>query len=386
MPQLRFWGEWLSERDHFKMKKLKRAICLILALTIFALPLAGCNTEQDVFEITVDGGTGEKTYSVPYELYQTIFVYLKGIVTNIVEDSEGNKTLATTEEKNKAIKEVAENTIIEFYGLVALAADYGISITEEDRQAFQAEYREKLQAYVNDIDDAEFDFNGTKEEYAEVIYRNAMRIAGTTPEYYEFSHYRALLTQRLKAVIGGDLSDYLNQSYCHYKQVIVLYSKGDAAAEENARLAITEAREKLLSGADIDDVIAEYGDKDYQSEIYFDAYGNIVGSSAGDAVNAIVINAIKALDENEISDIMSGDESDRLAYFAIYQRLGFDSDFICSDNIIAEDIYAYSYVGSSYYTPHYSRYQLLLESYTQNTALMPYDVKAYNRININNID
>lgn len=368
------------------MKKLKRAICLILALAIFALPLAGCNTEQDVFEITVDGGTGEKTYSVPYELYQTIFVYLKGIVTNIVEDSEGNKSLATTEEKNKAIKEVAENTIIEFYGLVALAADYGISITEEDRQAFQAEYREKLQAYVNDIDDAEFDFNGTKEEYAEVIYRNAMRIAGTTPEYYEFSHYRALLTQRLKAVIGGDLSDYLNQSYCHYKQVIVLYSKGDAAAEENARLAITEAREKLLSGADIDDVIAEYGDKDYQSEIYFDAYGNIVGSSAGDAVNAIVINAIKSLDENEISDIMSGDESDRLAYFAIYQRLGFDSDFICSDNIIAEDIYAYSYVGSSYYTPHYSHYQLLLESYTQNTALVPYDVKAYNRININNID
>ena len=369
------------------MKKLKRAICLILALATLAFPLTGCEKEhEDVFSVTVDGGSGEKTYSVPYELYQTVFVYLRGIVTDIVEDSEGNKTLATTEEKNKAIKEVAENTIIEFYGLVALAEDHGISITEQDKQDFKAEYRDKLQGYVDQIDDADFDYDGTKEEYAEQIYRNTMRLAGTTPEYYEFSHYRSLLTKRLKAVIGGDLSDYLAQSYNHYKQVIVVYSKGDAAAEEAARLAITEANEKLLAGENIDDVIAEYGSEGYQSEIYFDAYGNIVGSSTGDSVNTFVVNAIKALDENGISEIMSGDESNRLAYFAIYQRLGFDMDYICSDDGIAEEIYNYSYAGSDYYTPHYSRYAMLLESYTQNTSLVPYDVKAYNKININNID
>jgi hypothetical protein len=213
-----------------------------------------------------------------------------------------------------------------------------------------------------------------------------MRLAGTTPEYYEFSYYRELLAQRLKAEIGGDLTDYLNQSYCHYKQVIVVYSKGDAAAEANARLAITEAHEKLMNGASMDEVIAEYGDASHQSELYFDAYGRIVGSLSGDSVNAIVINAVKALEENGISDIMSGDESDRLAYFAVYQKLGFDQEYICSADAIAETIYNYSSVGSGYYSPQYSRYLLLLESYTQNTALVPYNVRAYNRININNID
>ena len=138
-------------------------------------------------------------------------------------------------------------------------------------------------------------YKGTKEKYAEELYRKTLRLAGTTPEYYEFTYYRSLLVQRLKAVLGGDLTDYLNQSYCHYKQVLVVYSKGDAVAEENARNAINEAHTKLLNGADIDSVIAEYNDPDSLSEIYFDAYGNIVGSSTGDVVNTIVINAIKAI-------------------------------------------------------------------------------------------
>ena len=369
------------------MKNLKRAICLMLAIAVFALSLTGCgNKHDDVFEVTVDGGSGVKTYSVPYELYQTIFVYLKGIVTSIVEDSEGNKTLATNEEKNKAIKEVAENTIIEYYGLVALAEDYGITITDEDKQAFEEEYQQSLQTYIRNIDEENVDYKGTKEEYAAELYRKTLRLAGTTPEYYEFTYYRSLLVQRLKAVFGGDLTDYLNQSYCHYKQVIVVYSKGDAVAEENARNAITEAHEKLLNGENIDTVIKEYSDPDSLSEIYFDAYGNIVGSSTGDSVNAIVVNAIKALDENGISDIMSGDESDRLAYFAVYQRLGFDQEFICSEDAIATTIYNFAYVDAGYYSPHYSRYSLLLDSYTQNTAIEPYNMRAYKRIHINNID
>ena len=41
------------------MKKLKRAICLILALATLAFPLTGCAKEhEDVFSITGDGGSG----------------------------------------------------------------------------------------------------------------------------------------------------------------------------------------------------------------------------------------------------------------------------------------------------------------------------------------
>ncbi len=369
------------------MKKLKSAISLLLALVILILPLTGCGEpEGDVLEITVDTENGEKTYPVSYDFYRTIFIYLKNIITNVVEDSEGNVRLATDEEKTKAIKETAEDTLVEFYSLVSFAADYGISITEEDKAAFQANYREKLQSYIDAIDEENFDFKGTREEYAQTVYENSLRLLGTTPEYYEFSYYRSLLISRLKAVIGGDLSGYLDQSYTRYKQVIVLYAKGDAVAEEEARNTILAAQEKLAGGADIDDVIAEYGEKDHQSEVYFDSHGSIVGSLAGDSLNSIVVNAICALEEGDISDIMSGDESERIAYFAIYQKLPFDMDYICSEDGIAEAIYEYPYVDSASYSPHYSRYLLLMERYTQNTAIVPYDVKAYNKISVKNID
>ncbi len=369
------------------MKKWKKAVCLALALSALAFPLTSCGEKpENVLEITVDGGTGEKEYTVSYELYQTIFVYLRGIVADIIRDSAGNQSLATDAEKNRAIKEVAENELIEFYSLVALADSYGIAITEEDRAAFAVEYREKLQEYVDAIDEEDFDFDGTKEEYAEKIYENAMRVARTTPEYYEFSHYRSLLTQRLKQVIGGDLTDYLNQSYTRYKQVIVFYDKGDAAAEEQARLAITAAHEELLAGANIDEVMKTYGDAAYQTDIYFDSYGSIVGDAAGNKLNAVIINAVRALEENETSDIMSGEEDDRLGYFAVYRRLPFSMDYVCSDDAIAEQLYHHSYVGAESYSPHYSRYLLLLESYKQNTTITPCDVKAYNKINIKNID
>ncbi len=369
------------------MKKIKQAICVLLALACLVLPLTGCSSEKgDVFEVKVSGGSGEKTYSVSYELYQTVFLYLRGRVSDVIEDSEGNRVLATNLEKTKAIKEVAEDILMEYYSLVALGEEYGIAITEEDRAAFEAETRGKLQELVNGIDDAEFDYKGTKEEYAEKLYENSMRLAGTTPEYYEFSHYQSLLESRLKAAIGGDLTDYLNQSYSHFKQVIVVYAKGDAAAEAKAQESIDAAREALLSGTEMDAVIKEYGAEDHQTEYYFDSQGYIVGSSSGDSLGAIVINAVKALDENEYSDIISGDEDDKFAYFAIYQRLGFDQEFVCSDYAEAEKMYEYPSVNAGYYTPHYSRYMLLLDSYRQNMALTPYDMKAYNKINVTNID
>ena len=229
-----------------KMKKgtspvfsaLRRAVCLLVALTMLVLPLTGCNkAPENIFHIRVDGGNGVETYTVSFELYRTVFRYLAQNVSNVIQDSEGNASLATEDEQNAAIKEVAENILMEFYSLVALGKQYGIAITDEDRAAFDAKYRQQLQQYVDEIDDESFDFDGTKEEYAQTIYENAMKLAGTTPEYYEFSHYHALLKQRLKAEIGGDLDDYLSQSYFHYKQVIVVYTKGDAAAEAEARRA-----------------------------------------------------------------------------------------------------------------------------------------------------
>lgn len=381
------------------MKKFGKSLCLVAALCMLVMLFAGCERKpglyawyggridvDNVLRITVDAGDGEKVYDVPFETYRTVFIYLKGIVSDTVVDEDGNAKIATKKEKTAAVKEVTEDTLVKYYSLVALGEKYGISITEADKQAYYDDYMKKLQSYIDEIDESQIDYKGTKEEYAAELYRKTLAIAGgMTPEYFEFSYYRGLLEKRLKLALSSDLDDYLSQSYYHYKQVIVLYTKGDSAAEEKARADIEAAYERLLAGDSVDDVISEYSNSDYASEIYFDSYGSVVGSSTGDSVNTIIMNAIMALDTEGISDVMSGDEDDRTGYFAVFKRLGFDLDFICGSDSRAQTMFGYSYVGSTYTTPHYDRYLMVTESYRQNTICVPTDNKIYKRIAINTL-
>ena len=193
------------------------------------------------------------------------------------------------------------------------------------------------------------------------------------------------MEKKLKLAFSVDLEDYLNQSYYHYKQVVIQYTKGDSAAEAEARAAITKAYEELNSGQNIDEVISEYSNTDYAGEIYIDSYGSIVGSSKGDAVGSVTANTIRSLEMNEISDIVSGDEDDYTAYFAVFQRLGFDLDYICGSDSKATAMYCYPYVGAEYTTPYYSSYLTMKESYLQNTICVPIDQKIYDRIAVNTL-
>lgn len=381
------------------MKKFCKTVCLFITIVSCLLLCSGCGERgpglyawyggridvDSVLRITVDAGDGAKVYDVPFDTYRTVFIYLKGITPDTGVDENGDQKIATKEEKNAAIKEVAEDILMEYYSLVALGEKYGISITEEDRQAFYDDYQSKIQTYIDQIDESEIDFDGTREEYAEELYRKSLEIVGMTPEYFEFIHYKSLLEQKLKLFFASDLEDYLTQSYYHYKQVVVRYTKGDSAAEDQARAAIERAYEELLSGRDIDEVIADYSNDDYTAEVYIDSYGSIVGSSTGDSVGSVTANAVKALEIGEISDTISGDESDYTGYFAVFQRLGFDLEYICSSDAIAEDIYCYPYVGAEYTTPHYSSYLTVAESYLQNTSCVPIDQKIYDRIAVNTL-
>lgn len=381
------------------MKRFCKAICLLVILSVLLLIFVGCTREpglyawyggkidvDNVLKITVDAGDGVKVYDVPFDTYRTVFIYLKGIVPDTIVDEEGNQKIATKKEKTAAIKEVTEDTLVEYYSLVALGEKYGISITEEDKQAFYDDYMKKIQTYIDQMDESEIDYDGTKEEYAEELYRKSLEIAGgMTPEYFEFTYYQSILEKKLKLALSSDLEDYLNQSYYHYKQVVIQYTKGDSAAEAEARAAITEAYEELVSGRNIDEVISEYSNTDYAGEIYMDSYGSIVGSSSGDSVGSVTANTIRSLEMNEISDIVSGDEDDYTAYFAVFQRLGFDLDYICSSDSKATAMYCYPYVGAEYTTPYYSSYLTIKESYLQNTICVPIDQKIYDRIAINTL-
>lgn len=377
------------------MKKICKILCLALVLSTLALTFAGCEKEPGIYAwyggkmdvdtvmtIHIDGGKGEKVYDVPFDTYRTVFLYLKNNVSDVIMNDEGTITaLSTDAEKTAAIKEVAEEILTEYYCLVAACEEYGISITEADKQQYLDSYQRKLQTYIESMDGTE-EYEGTAEEYAARLYKKALELIGTTPEYFEFSYYRSLLSQRLKLALASDLDVYLDQSYYHYKQVLISYTKGDFASEQQAREQILEALEKLQNGADMDSLIEEYCSDETYTDIYFDNYGSIVGSATGDTLGSFTMEAVCALNVDEYSEIMSGDTDDYIGYFAIFQRLPVDKEFVCSSDKLATLMYQYPYSGASSYSTYYTNYQLVIESYVQNTALVPTDEKVYKRIGI----
>ena len=377
------------------MKKICRILCLALALSVLALTFAGCEKKpglytwyggkmnvETVMTISVDGGEGKKDYEVPFETYRTVFLYLKNNVSDIIMDDEGKVTaLSTDAEKTAAIKEVAEDILTEYYCLVAACEKYGISITEEDKQEYVESYQRKLQTYIESMDGTEV-YEGTAEEYAAFLYKKTLQLIGMTPEYFEFAYYRSLLEMRLKLALASDFDEYINQSYYHYKQILIPYTKGDSVSEEQARARVFEAWNKLQNGTDMDALIKEYCPDESHTEVYFDSYGNVVGSSSSDTVGTYTMEAICALDINEYSDIKSGDMNDYTGYFAILQRLDIDEEFVCGSDKVGAMMYQYPYIGASSYSTYYSSYRLILDSYVQNAAVVPTDVKVYKRIGV----
>ena len=377
------------------MKKICKALCLVLALSVLALTFTGCEKKpglyawyggrmnvDTVMTIRINGGDGEKTYEVPFDTYRTVFMYLKKHVSDVIQDDDGKVTaLSTDAEKTAAIKEVAEEILTEYYCLVAACEKYGISITEEDKQTYEESYRKKLQTYIESMDGTE-EYEGTLEEYVARLYEKTMELFGTTSEYFEFSYYRSLLEQRLKLALASDLKTYINQSYYHYKQVLIPYTKGDSVSEAQAREKIFEAWDKLQNGTDMDSVIKEYSPNEEFTEVYFDIYGNVVGSSSGSTMGTFTMEAIYALDFDQYSGIMSGDKDEYTGYFAILQRLSIDEEFVCGSDKIGEIIYKYPYSGSSSYSVYYTNYLLIMDSYIHNSALVPVSEKVYKRISV----
>ena len=378
------------------MKKLYKTLCLALALSVFALLFTGCEKKpglyawyggrmdvDTVMTIRVDGGEGAKVYEVPFDTYRAVFLYLKANVTDYIMNENSEYTgLATDAEKTAAIKEVAENILTKYYCLVALCEKYDIRITEEDKQQYYENTRKKIQDYVNTIDEEKIDFKGTKEEYAEKLYEQSLSILGMTPEYYEFTYYRSLLEQRLKKIVSPDISDYINQAYYHYEQILFTYTKGDSAAEAQAHQNILHVQEKLQNGTEMSVVAKEYDSQDVYRDVYYDVYGKIVGSSYSEELGSFTKDALCALDIGEYSEIMSGDQDEYIGYFVILHKLEIDADYVCGADPVAKLMYQYPYVNATSYSPYYSKYDTIMESYIQNSSLIPVSEKVYNRISV----
>ena len=97
------------------MKKICKALCLVLALSVLALTFTGCEKKpglyawyggrmnvDTVMTIRINGGDGEKTYEVPFDTYRTVFMYLKKHVSDVIQDDDGKVTALSTDAEKTA--------------------------------------------------------------------------------------------------------------------------------------------------------------------------------------------------------------------------------------------------------------------------------------------
>ena len=226
------------------MKKTARILCFILALLILMLSVASCEKKpglytwygvkmdvDNILKLTVDNGSGEKVYNVPFDLYRNLFVYYKKIVSDVVVDENEVKKITTDEQKTAALREQTEDEIKKYYTYVAIAEKYGVGLTENDEKLYDSNYEARIENYADKLEDKASDFKGTKEEYAEYLYNRAIENLGMTPEYFRYLYFRDLLLKRIKKAMFPELKTYAEESFTRFKQIYIEYTKGDEADE-----------------------------------------------------------------------------------------------------------------------------------------------------------
>ena len=378
------------------MKRFIKIICVIFALILSLGVFTPCTRTPGLYNwlgmrvkvdyalrLVLDVGDGKKEYLVPFDEYYGVFMYYKSLLGDGILEDENKKLLFTTvDEQTKAVKEMTEDDLMEFYALYAIAEKYGVGLTQEDYDSFESGYKANLRKYL--------EANGKTEgidnidSYTDEMYQKLFKSLGTSEDHVRFSYLRNLLSSRVKKHIAPDAVAHAEKYYFHIKQVLVLFTKGDSSSEKAAWEKINAAKAELDAGTSINDVIKKYDSGVSSSEIYFDASSVILGSenTNGSSVSSFVSTTVNGLNIGDTSDILTGDYDEEFGYFCIIKRLGFDESFVYGDTSIGETIFRYYAAGSSQYTPQYSEYKATVGAYTQNLVCYAYNQKIYDKINV----
>ena len=277
------------------MKRFTKILCVLFALILSLGAFTACEKKPGLYNwmgrrinvdyalrLVLDIGDGKQEYLVPFDEYYGIFMYYKSLLGDGILEDENHKLLFTTvDEQTKAIKEKTEDDLIEYYALYAIAEKYGVGLTQEDYDSFENEYKANLIKYLeqngktDDIEDIG--------SYTDDMYQKLFERLGTTEAHVKFSYLRTLLSSRVKKHISPDAVQHAEKNYFHIKQVLVLFTKGDASSEKEAQEKINAAKAELDAGASINDVIKKYDSGISDSEIYFDSGSAILGAGNTDA-------------------------------------------------------------------------------------------------------
>ena len=383
----------------FDKKKKVALICVAVAVLIVALAVIwiarpksngiysslGFKMDADyILTLTVDDGSTEKEYIVPFSEYRAVFLYYKERVSDTIVYEDETLSFTTDSQKTKAVKEATEDALVTYYSLAAIADRFGIGLTDADRAQYKSEYDREVAKYVSTITD-DVKYKGTKEEYAKSLYEESLEKMGMSIDYFEFTYYRSLLSTRVKAYIGRNIEGTANESYFGFKQVYITYTKGDSASERSASENIEKALARYEAGEDIDALMEEYNSDGSTDTVYFDSYSKIVASKTNNSLGSTVTDMVRSLDYGEHSGIMSGEEGDALGYYMFLEREKLTEDFVCGESPTGSIIYNYPYYGSSTYSSAYSEFLMYMDAYEQNMSIVPVSEKVYKRIAINTL-
>lgn len=347
-------------------------------------PLGFKMKADNILTLTVDDGSTEREYVVPFSEYRAVFMFYRERVSDYIVYEDDSRAFSTDAQKTKAIKEATEDALVAYYSIAALADRFGIGLTDADRAQYKKEYDSQIAKYAETISD-DIKYGGTKEEYAKKLYEDALGKMKMTIDYFEFSYFKSLLTKRVKAYIGRGIEDTANESYFGYKQIYITYVRGDSASEREASEKIEEALRRYEAGESLDVLMAEYNADGSTDEIYFDSYSKIVGSKTNDTLGSTVTEMVRSLDYGEHSGIMSGEEGDTLGYYMFLEREKLTEDFVCGETPLGSAIYNYPYYGASSYSSAYSEYLMYMDAYEQNMSVVPVSDKVYKRIAVNTL-
>lgn len=359
------------------MKRIQKIISLSLAFMTVMVCFSSCKKENglytwygkkinvdNVLDVTLDMGDGERNFTVSFETYRAIFLYYAGQVPNVTElDGEVRET--TDDEKTDVAKKMSDEAVIGYYAALECAKDAGVDVDT----ILSKDY---VDIYKNTYGE-----DGAK------LYDEMLKKLGMTEEYFIFNCQKSELEKALKASVSSDIAEYTQRNYYHYKKILITYDIAEDGAREKALAEAQSIISALDSGEDFNTFVEKYASDLYESERYVDINGNIVG---GKKLVGETLETVKMLTIGEHSGIIEEIESNKKGGFVILKKEGIDLSFLCGASEEATIMYSYqSAASNAEYTPHSLAFATLLDAYKQNLAVKPVDEKIYSRIAVDTL-
>ena len=230
------------------MKKT-RILSLIIAVFMLCTLLAGCDDGAKTVMKVGGANVSKDIYTSAIVQSNMMFeqTYGMSLASMLNEDMGDGQTTGAD-----FLKEYAENLIIDFETVSAIAKENGIKLTEEDKKAIKEEKDKQIEAAGSRKAFIEkFESDGISESFYDYVTEKNVLFSKIQTELFTGEGKYAPTAEKIAETFGKDL-------IC-VKHVLVMAKEADADyAEKKAKAESIAKRAK--NGEDFDALIAEFGE------------------------------------------------------------------------------------------------------------------------------